>query len=236
MKKIRLLRRAAECLLSACCLVFLGVVAVQTGETQSGHQLLGGPRGVVRSAAGAPLEGIMVQLIAQQNSIRTTVYSNADGYYEFPKLPAGLYALRIARPLEFRPHQRDSVRIDGATRLEDIVLERVTDSEFLPPTPEIAAQLTGAEWLMNLPGTAQEKRVLIHTCGFTCHSFQQIFRPRFYEAGWRLIVQRMTRGAGSTLVNVSQRTPETPSRGGLPISALEEEDILAKWLARIRGP
>jgi hypothetical protein len=33
----------------------------------------------VRSAKGDLLEGIMVQLIAPKNAIRTTVHSNADG-------------------------------------------------------------------------------------------------------------------------------------------------------------
>ena len=45
----------------------------------------------------------MVQLIAQKNAIRTTVYTNADGHYEFPKLDAGTYTLRIAQPREFIP-------------------------------------------------------------------------------------------------------------------------------------
>jgi hypothetical protein len=44
-------------------------------------------------------------------------YSNQDGQHEFPKLLAGFYALRIARPLQFLPYQRDAVKIDGATAL-----------------------------------------------------------------------------------------------------------------------
>jgi len=40
--------------------------------------LRGGPKGIVRSARGDALEGIMVQLIAP-NAVRTTVYSNQDG-------------------------------------------------------------------------------------------------------------------------------------------------------------
>src|SRR5712691_758669 len=65
-------------------------------QDQSGHPLLGGPRGVVRLSKGLPLEGVMVQLISQKSAIRTTVYSNDEGRYEFPKLEAGDYTLRIA--------------------------------------------------------------------------------------------------------------------------------------------
>src|ERR1700682_1153684 len=84
--------------------------------------LLGGPNGVVKSAKGDLLEGIMVQLIAPKNAIRTTVYSNADGRYEFPKLQPGTYTLRIAQPREFHPYVKEKVAIDGATALEDITL------------------------------------------------------------------------------------------------------------------
>jgi hypothetical protein len=61
-------------------------------------RLLGGPKGVVKSTKGELLEGIMVQLIAKPHAIRTTVYSDADGRYEFPPLASGTYTLRIARP------------------------------------------------------------------------------------------------------------------------------------------
>ncbi len=203
------------------------------------NNLRGGPRGAVQSASTIPLEGILVQLIAHENSIRTTVYSNEEGRYEFPKLPTGVYTLRIARPLEFRPYQKDSVRIDGATELEDIVLERVTDSDLLPPTREIKAQLAGAEWLMNLPGTGQEKRVFSHACGFGCHSYQQVFRNQYDEHSWRLIVDRMVNYIGSPLILPFRQLSEVPEserrgRSGLPFQ--EELDLLVKWLARVRGP
>lgn len=211
--------------------IFFGIVGsvlapLRAAQAQSGHPLLGGPRGVTRTAAGEPLEGIMVQLIAQPNAIRTTVVSNEAGQYEFPKLAAGTYTLRVAKPLEFQPYVREGVQINGANELPPIVLERVARGELLPPTPEIAEQLTGAEWLMNLPGTGQEKRIFNWTCGGGCHNYQQIFRNRFDEHGWRLMLDRMLNYAGSPLIN---RRPE--SRGNT-----EEFDILARWLARVRGP
>jgi len=198
----------------------------ETARAQSGHPLLGGPRGVVRAATGEPLEGILVQLIAQPTAIRTTVYSNDSGRFEFPKLATGTYALRIAKPLEHKPYVRDSIQISGATELPPIVLERVTESELLPPAPEIAAQLTGAEWLLNLPGTGEEKRIFNWACGGGCHNYQQIFKNRFDEHGWNLMVERMTQYAGSPLIN---RRPT--SRGNT-----EEQMKLVRWLARVRGP
>src|SRR5687768_10501865 len=77
--------------------------------------LVGGPRGAVRTTAGQPVEGIMVQLISGRSAVRTTVYTNEHGAYEFPRLDTGDYTLRLARPLEYRSYRREGVRIDGAT-------------------------------------------------------------------------------------------------------------------------
>lgn len=169
----------------------------------------------------------MVQLISEKSAIRTTVYSDGLGNFEFPKLDTGAYTLRIARPLEFHPYVKEAVRIDGATRLEDILLERVTQAEQLPATPEITAQLTGAEWLMNLPGTGEEKRVFIQSCNW-CHSYQQIFRNRYDEPSWRAIVHRMTAGAGSPLIVMRDdaHLRETP----------EAREKIIQWLVKARGP
>src|SRR5438067_10252198 len=77
------------------CTAFL---AIAPANAQTSHPLLDGPTGVVKSAKGDLLEGMMVQLISQKNAVRTTVYSNEDGRYELPRLEAGAYTLRIAQP------------------------------------------------------------------------------------------------------------------------------------------
>src|SRR5206468_10019355 len=59
----------------------LSLVAAPAALAQSGHKLLGGPRGIVKSVKGDLLEGMMVQLIAQKSAMRTTVYTDADGRY-----------------------------------------------------------------------------------------------------------------------------------------------------------
>jgi virginiamycin B lyase len=192
---------------------------------QADARLQGGPKGVVKSSKGELLEGMMVQLIAQKNAVRTTVYTNADGRYEFPALDAGTYTLRIALPREFKPFVKEEVEIKGPAALADITLEYVTDSDLLPPRPEIAAQMTGSEWLLSLSGTGEEKKLLTNNCNW-CHSYQQIFRNHYDEAGWGKIVYRMTHGAGSPLININERGRWDGN----------EEARLVKWLARVRGP
>src|SRR5215475_10809378 len=96
---------------------------------QADGRLQGGPKGVVKSSKGELLEGMMVQLIAKKNAVRTTVYSDANGRYEFPALDAGAYTLRIAQPREFKPFFKEAVEIKGAAALPDITLDYVTASD-----------------------------------------------------------------------------------------------------------
>ena len=195
----------------------------------AGRQALqGGPRGIVRSAAGEPLEGIMVQLISPKTAIRTTVFSNKEGHYEFPRLESGRYTLRIARPREFRPYMKEIVQIEDGTQLEDIALERVTTSDRLPPTPEIMAQLTDLEWNLNIPGTDEQKADYRETC--RCHSFQEVFRNRNDERSWRLIAMRMIKGLGSELI--LSRPPEDPF---LKRTTPRVEKVI-QFLTKLRGP
>jgi len=208
----------------------------QKWPVQSG--LSGGAKGMVRVASGDSPEGIGVQLVAP-NGVRTTVYTNEAGQYEFPKMQAGAYTLRIPTPREFKPYRVDSVEINGATKLDDIVLERVSASDGLPPTPEIETQLSGAELLWNVPGTGEEKALFQKNCS-ACHSWQQVFRNRYDEHSWNLIVDRMTHYSGTSLVI---RIKGTSSTGGGNNSVSrqdgtsdEEANTLTKWLARIRGP
>ena len=198
--------------------------------------LRGGARGVVRMANGYPLEGIKVQLIAP-NAVRTTVFSAANGQYEFPAMQAGSYALRIATPLPYQAYVREGVPIAGTTTLEDIVLTAIPSAEepvilkgALPPTPEVMAQLSGAEWLWNLPGTAEEKSTFARSCGIGCHSYQHIFRNRYDERSWGLIVERMKTGAQGG----PGRELDPESEAGKVRKV--EIDAITKWLAKVRGP
>ena len=206
-------------------------------QVQSG--LSGGATGTVKVTSGDSPEGIGVQLIAP-NGVRTTVYTDPQGHFEFPKMQAGDYVLRIPTPLIFKPYVIDSVHIEGAAKLDDIVLERVGDSDALPATPEIERQLSGAEILWNMPGTVQEKATLQKNCS-ACHSWQQIFRNRYDEHSWSLIVDRMTQYSGTSLVIRIKGTASTGAAGGNSVNrrdgtSPEEVKTLVNFLTRVRGP
>jgi streptogramin lyase/mono/diheme cytochrome c family protein len=199
------------------------------------NTLHGGATGVVKIGSGDSPEGIGVQLIAP-NGIRTTVYTNIEGKFEFPAMKAGTYTLRIPTPLMFKPYLREAVNINGATKLDEIVLDRVSKSDALPATPEIQSQLSSAELLFNIPGTAEEKSVFQKNCS-SCHSWQQVFRNHYDQRSWTAIVDRMTHFSGTSLV-VRVKLPE-PGKGGYtrPDATSEEEvHTIINWLSRVRGP
>jgi streptogramin lyase len=195
----------------------------------------GGAHGTITIPAGDSPEGVMMQLIAP-NGVRTTVFTDLFGNYEFPTMQAGTYTLRIASPLEFKPYHKE-VHIDGAAKLDDIALERVSNSDFLPAAQEIESQMSGAELVWNLDGTAEEKRAF-RGCASGCHSYEQVLRNRYDERSWRAIVHRMMHYNGASLIN-----PTTPkiasSENGLDPNdprRLRMEDMVVKFLTRVRGP
>jgi streptogramin lyase/mono/diheme cytochrome c family protein len=197
--------------------------------------LKGGARGVVRLVGGRGLEGVKVQLIAP-NHVRTTVFTNAEGRYEFPALQTGFYTLRVATPAPFKAYTRDAVSIKGVTTLGDIVLELIPSAEpvilrgGLAPTHEVMSQLSGAEWLWNLPGTAEDKSTFVKGCGIGCHSYELVFRNRYDERSWRLIIERMKTGAQGGPGRAMDPESEAGSVANGEIAAI------AKWLATVRGP
>src|SRR3989475_12295737 len=161
----------------------------QTNKWPVQSGLNGGANGIIRIKSGDSPEGVGIQLIAP-NGVRTTVYADGDGKFEFPKVQAGSYTLRIATPVPFKPYGRDSVSIAGATNLVEIVLERIADSDNLPASSELESRLSGDELLWNIPRPAEEKGALRKNC-CAYHSWQQVFRNRFDEHGWALVVDRM---------------------------------------------
>jgi streptogramin lyase/mono/diheme cytochrome c family protein len=194
----------------------------------------GGVWGIVRIASGQSPEGIGVQLVAP-NGVRTTVYTNASGRYEFPSMQAGKYILRIPTPREFKPLRRDSVEISGSNKLDDIVLESLfSATDSLPPTREIESQLTSAELFWNLPGTGEEKDSFLRECT-SCHTWQQILRNHYDERSWRLIVDRMANYALTALLRPKVKDAEGRATNGEVLTPEDFENVV-KWLSKVRGP
>ena len=52
-------------------------------------------RGTVKSADGAPMEGVAVSMRANGKNVRTTVYTDLNGKYYFPPLESDQYNVLV---------------------------------------------------------------------------------------------------------------------------------------------
>ena len=145
----------------------LGLRAFRRRRTAAA--IRGGVEGV---SQGRALEGMMVQLRGQQ------VQHHHHGLYR----RAGPLRISEAQCRLLHAADRTRARIQALSendqpstataKLDDIVLERVSNGEFVPAEFEIEAQLAGAELVWNLDGTAQEKRTFSYGCGSGCHTYR----------------------------------------------------------------
>jgi streptogramin lyase len=151
--------------------------------------------GHVRSADG-PMEGVLVSAQRMNTPVTTTVVSDAAGKYSFPKnrLDPGRYTLRI-RATGYDLEDSGPVDITAAkTASADLTLAK---------TKDLSAQLSNAEWLLSMPGPADQKSFLLNCVN--CHRLDFITRSRHASAEFIQVMERM-----STYAN--QSTPLKPQR------------------------
>lgn len=184
--------------------------------------------GVVKTTRGEPLEGIVIRAKKQGSHIGYAVASDAQGKYRFPKLEAGRYAVEIARAEGLEPERKTA----------DIQVNKEAQVDFfLGPAKEMARQMTAVDWLLNLPGTQQEK-ALVGGC-VTCH-FVTPMRFTFDRDGWLKIV-RVMRGQYGGLNYQNWGIPvheqEQGAKPTIESPGWEEQNrVLAEYLAKVRGP
>src|ERR1700730_16672937 len=102
--------------------------------------------GVVTSDAEGRMEGVLVTARSEGGTITVTVISDNQGRYTFPasKLQPGKYALAI-RAVGYELAGQAGTEIgSNKTAHADIKLVK---------TKDLASQLTGAEWMMSIPGS-----------------------------------------------------------------------------------
>ena len=156
--------------------------------------------GQVVSAEEGPMEGVLVSVQKTGTPISITVVSDAHGRFTVPpaKLSSGQYSLRI-RAVGYDLDGPQAVAIPSP-QAEDL---RLT----LRKTEDLAAQLTSTEWLMSMPGTAEQKRPLIEC--MSCHTLERIVRSKFSAEEFAPVLRRMANYANnSTMARVQPRVAE----------------------------
>lgn len=177
--------------------------------------------GMVKSGQGEKMAGVTVSAKAAGSSVTTSVFTDADGNYYFPRLASGQYRV-----------WSQAVGYDGS-RMELQMMGSVQHQSFtLKTLDDFSMQLTGDQWLAALPEDSREdrrmKEVLRLDC-VGCHSPAFPLQNRFDEKGWASIITLMSRETGAGRPPMGLDQPPMPA-----VNYFKPE--LAAYLAKMRGP
>jgi virginiamycin B lyase len=177
--------------------------------------------GIVTSA-GAPMEGVVVTVRQSGSTIATSVVSDAQGRYHFPRgrLAAGNYAVNI---------KAAGFDLDKPAPIQVAASEQTTADLQLVKTKDLAAQLSNTEWYMSWPGRDEDKQ-LARRCTH-CHTYERIARSTHTADQFMQVIQRMAGYPQLAFPLKVQRLPAVRSADA-PVN-METQQRLANFLATI---
>src|SRR5437879_10017137 len=139
--------------------------------------------GQVTSAEEGPMEGVVVSAKKDGSTISISVVTNAAGHFAFPaaSLEPGRYRLK-ARAAGYE--------LDGA-KAADVASGQEAKADIkLKKVKNLSASLTNAEWLISMPGTAEQKRFLLNCTG--CHTLERIMKSTHDADEFMEVFHRMS--------------------------------------------
>jgi virginiamycin B lyase len=175
--------------------------------------------GEVTSEAEGAMEGVVVTAHQDGSIVSVSVTTDARGRYAFPesKLVPGAYKITIR-----------AVGYDlSMPATADIVAEKTATVDIkLNKARNLASQLSNAEWMMSIPGTEEQKALLLDCTG--CHTLERVVRSTHDANEWPQVITRMKGYAFvSTPIKPQRMLDET--RAGKP----EDYRKMAEYLATI---
>jgi virginiamycin B lyase len=175
--------------------------------------------GAVVSAAGEKMGGVTVSAKPEGATITTTVFTDADGRYFFPPMPAGKYRVWA-----------QAVSFETAKGEVDLAAGKAHDFT-LKPMKDFFRQLPGDLVVAGLPEDSdndKKMKRIVRTVCTGCHTPSYILQHRFDEAGWNAILELMKH------VNV-YGIYQGPDHKATGVIDYNQKD-LAAYLAKARGP
>lgn len=172
--------------------------------------------GRVSSAEDGPLEGVLVSVKKAGSTITITVVTDQQGQYRFPqsRLEPGHHLLGI-RAAGYDLERPDAVDVvAGKTTTADLTVRKARD---------LASQLSNAEWIDSVPGTAQEKAIL-RPCSH-CHTLERILRSRHDADQMVSVIERMATYPQLSFPMKIQKLPAPRVGAGV----VSQEQRLATW-------
>src|SRR3989442_3758757 len=164
-------------------LVATAVLSVAFAAYSAGAAAQAALGGKVSSAEEGAMEGVLVSAKKAGSTITITVVSAKEGRYSFPaaKLEPGRYAIRIPG-VGYDLEALSAVEVAaGKTAALDLKLKKTVD---------LAAQLSNGEWMASVPGTDQQKGLLLNCVG--CHTLERVVRSQHdADAFTKTVLPRM---------------------------------------------
>ena len=142
--------------------------------------------GIVSSDEEGKMEGVVVTARRDGANFAVSVVSDAQGRYSFPRshLTAGAYAMTI-RAVGYDLTDRGAVEVKpGTTANADLKLHKTAD---------LSKQISSIEWAMSVPGTEDQKNMLIkqaESCTY-CHSLERIVKSKHTAEEFVTVIKRM---------------------------------------------
>jgi virginiamycin B lyase len=195
--------------------VFLAAVATPRADNRAPAALTG----QVTSDAEGAMEGVVVTARKDDSIVSTSVTTDAAGRYAFPesRLEPGHYSIAI-RAIGYKL---------GAPTAANVIAERTSKINLkLKKTGDLASQLSNAEWMMSIPGTEEQKAMLLDCMG--CHTLERIVRSTHDVNEWMQVISRM-KSYGAVSQPIKPQVMLDADRAGRP----EEYRQMAEYLATI---
>jgi Carboxypeptidase regulatory-like domain len=108
--------------------------------------------GVVRSSAGVPQIGAVVELLRPDLSVIASVYTNSKGHFAFATVVPGRYAVK-AMGTSFLPSLRENIRVQAGTVVNMTLNTLYEVMQWLPAQPR-SADAQKDDWAWTLRSTA----------------------------------------------------------------------------------
>jgi virginiamycin B lyase len=173
--------------------------------------------GIVSSDAEGNMEGVVVTASKSGSIVQVSVTTDAQGRYTFPenRLEPGEYTLGI-RAVGYEISAPSKAVVEGET---------VTTANIkLNKAKNLAGQLTNAEWMMSIPGTEEQKAMLLNCVG--CHTLERIMRSTHDSDEWTQVIPRMM-GYGAVSQPIKPQPMLDRARAGTPEQYRKMADYLA---------
>src|SRR5579871_994148 len=205
------MRLTALLLASAACLAIL----MPSTFAQNAAALSGS----VSSAKDGPMEGVIVSARKDGSTITVSVVSDDKGRFSFPasRLDPGHYAIGIRATGYDLDGPKDATVAAGQEDKIDVKLA---------PTKDLTAQMSNAEWLISMPGTDEQKRVVL-ACN-SCHTLERIVRSTHNADEFQQVFLRMAGYYPGSTPSKPQRLVGDAVRRMIPADTAPK---VAEWLA-----